>query len=368
MKLLFSVAFCVATILSAAQVSINPQLPPAGLSLRSQLWNIMAINPTPAGMTVFVELRVTEINSNSQVFTATSNHILLTPGSQLIQAGSWMPVQYNFTDPLYHQFSNSEFLPVGQFIVCYGLMVLQGDGFRKMQEECEPISIEPASPPQLVYPYHQSGIEEQLPLFNWLPPAPLQLFSDPTYELQVAEIYNGQTETDAIQENIPIVYQAGIAGTVFPYPSVGILPEKGKKYAWRVMVRSNDAIVAQSEVWWFMIKEQPGDKVQSSTAAYAKLKKGVVPGYTIAKNILKFEYVNETMDTVWNIVAYDITNSKPRQVHLEMDSVPLRRGVNLVRLPLYLSEVFKNKGLYLIQVRNRRNETWQLKFEYRRED
>lgn len=368
MRVTFSLALSFVMLLSAAQVSINPQLPPAGLSLRSQLWNIMAVNPTPAGVTVFVELRVTEVNSNSQVFTATSNHIVLTPGSQLIQAGAWLPIQYNVTDPAYLQFSNSEFLPAGQFIACYGLMVLQGDGFRKLQEECESISIEPASPPQLVYPYHQSEIEEPSPLFNWLPPAPLQLFSDPTYELQVAEIYEGQTETDAMQENIPMVYQAGIAATVFPYPSGSILPEKGKRYAWRVRVRSHDAVVAQSEVWWFTIKEQKNKQVPLSTTAYAKLKKGVVPGYTIAKNILKFEYVNETMDTTWNIEAFDITKGGRRPIQLDMDSIPLRRGQNLVRLPLYLSDIFRDRGLYLIEVRNRRHESWQLKFEYRRED
>jgi hypothetical protein len=76
--------------------------------------------------------------------------------------------------------------------------------------------------------------------------------------------------------------------------------------------------------------------------------------------------MNEAGDRAWNIKVTDITAARAKQVVLPLDSIPLRRGQNLVTVPLHGLDEFVNKHLYLLEISNSRNETWRLKFEYRK--
>ncbi len=317
-------------------------------------------------MRVYLELNLVETSTNRPVLNAVTNSILLPVGNQLLQYSSWTPVQYNITNPSYQGFAATEFLPVGDFIVCYRLHELLGDGHNNLAEECERIQVEPLSPPQLVYPANQEAIETSTPVFNWIAPAPLNLFTGIQYELELTEMYSGQTEADAVQQNIPLLIQSGISSTSYPYTAGAPQLETGKKYAWRILAKNNDAIVGRSEAWWFTLKEPGKGIIYSNDQPFVKLKKGDQLSYAIAENELKFEYVNETSDTVWNVKVFDISAANRREITLPLDSTRLQTGVNLVRLPAERMESFTDKHIYLLQLRNSREELWQLKFEYRK--
>jgi hypothetical protein len=369
MKRFFLLCLIVLAVNAQAQVTVNLQLAPVGLSLKSQLWNMFVTNSSTSGILIHAELRLTEANSNVQVMNATTSAISIIPGNQLLQVNALAPIQYNITDPAYQSFALTEFLPVGQFLACFSIIKHTGDATEKILEECEIIEVEPLGPPQLVYPYHQEAIETQLPIFNWSPPSPMNLFTGMSYDLEVVDVFPNQTETDAIQQNIPLLRQAGISATTFPYPAGAPGLEINKKYAWRILVKTNQAVVARSEVWWFTLK----DMVRKDSAAqielpYAKLKKDNQLSYTIAQNDLKFEYLNETSDIIWNAKVFDISTAKKREVSVSFDSIRLKRGQNQVRIPLLQLDALIDKHLYLLQVENSRGEIWRLKFEYRRKE
>jgi hypothetical protein len=369
MKRFFLLCLIVIAVSARAQLTVNLQLPPAGLSLKSQLWNMFVTNSSTSGVVIHAELRLTEANSNVQVMNATTSAISVAPGSQLLQVNALAPIQYNITDPAYQSFALTEFLPVGQFLACFRIIKHSGDAIDKIMEECEMIEVEPLGPPQLVYPYHQEAIETTSPIFNWLPPSPASLFTSMSYDLELVDVYPNQTETDAIQQNIPLFIQSGISTTTFPYPASAPALEADKKYAWRILVKTNEAVVARSEVWWFTLKNMAKtDSAAQLELPYAKLRKDNQLSYTIAQNDLKFEYLNETSDTIWNAKIFDISKAKRQEVYITFDSIKLKRGQNQVRIPFSKLDAFGNKRLYLLQVENSRNEIWRLKFEYRRKE
>jgi hypothetical protein len=188
-----------------------------------------------------------------------------------------------------------------------------------------------------------------------------------SYDLTVVEVYELQTGADAIQQNIPLFHQSGITGLNYPYPAGAPALETGKQYAWRIAVKNNDAVVAVTETWLFRLPDKAAaQEPVRSMQPFAKLKKDGLSGYTIARDELKFEYVNETGDKTWRATVTDVTVAVVKEVALPLDSVPLKRGQNLVRVPLAKLEGFVDKHLYLLEIGNSRGEVWRLKFEYRK--
>jgi len=349
-----------------SQVTVSLQLPPSGLCMKSQLWNMIVNNNSADATNVYVYLTVVETGSNRPVMTATSSSITLPPGNRFLQYSSFAPVQYNITDPSYQGFAATEFLPVGRFTVCYSLYRSLGDAHSEIAEECDMIDVEPLSPPQLVYPANKDSIDSNSPVFNWIAPAPLNLFTSISYDLELSEMLPGQTENEAVQQNIPLFIQPGLNSTNYPYPGGASQLETGKKYAWRVVARNNDAVVGRSEAWWFTLKQPAANKPTGNYQPFAKLKKGDQLSYAIAYDNVKFEYLNETTDTIWNMNVVDLSSAGRKDMHIQMDSVSLKTGVNLISIPADRLEQFTDKHIYLLQVRNSREELWQLKFEYRR--
>ncbi|MET0637783.1 MAG: hypothetical protein ABWZ25_17265 [Chitinophagaceae bacterium] len=352
----------------SSQVTVSLQLPPAGLLLKSQLWNMIATNASASGNWVHIELLLSGIAGNEPVLSATSATFLLPPGSQQLQVSNLSPIQYVTIDPSYQAVATGEFLPVGQFLACYSVVVHGGDAIERIWEECELIEVEPLSPVQLLYPYNQTAVETLVPTFNWIPPSPLSLFSNLFYEIEVVEILPGQTESDAIQQNIPIFSVSSLATPFYPYPASAPSLEYGKNYAWRVTVKNGISPVSLSEVWAFTPKQfNERDSTISMVAPFAKLRKDDLMAYGIALGNLRFDYFNETADTVWNLKVLDITQAKNSVINLPMDSIPLKRGQNLITISLEPLG-FVDKHIYLLEIANSRNEVWRLRFEYRKNE
>lgn len=366
MKKLIITFLLFAVMHGRSQVTVSLQLPPSGLSMKSQLWNMIVNNNSGGAIDVYIHLNLVETGTNRPVMSATTNSIPLPPGNRFIQYSSCAPVQYNVTDPSYQGFAASEFMPVGHFTACYTLYKVLGDGHSQLAEECDVIDVEPVSPPQLVYPANKDSVETGNPAFNWIAPAPSNLFTSISYDLELTEMYPGQTESDAVQQNIPLLIQGGLNATSYPYPAGAAQLEAGKKYAWRILAKNNDAVVGRSDVWWFTVKDPSAGKKSASEQPFAKLKKGDQLSYAILYNDLKFEYVNETEDTIWNMKVYDLSSASRKDMNISMPSANLRTGVNLVRIPSEQLDRFADKHIYLLEIRNSRDELWQLKFEYRR--
>src|SRR5882724_2239560 len=78
-----------------AQVVLTLQLPPAGATIKSQLWNFSLMNASGSAMDVQVTLTLTDVAANQLVFTGTSKVFSLPRGIKQVQAADVTPVTYN---------------------------------------------------------------------------------------------------------------------------------------------------------------------------------------------------------------------------------------------------------------------------------
>jgi hypothetical protein len=352
---------------SYSQLQINIQLPPSGVVQKTQLWNMLVTNTGKISVPASVNLLMTT-QSGQQVLSARSITYNFPPGNTQLNAANLAPIQYSvLTGDWIIDASQNGFLPPGIFQICFTLAPEAGVHVVPV-EQCNIINIEPLSPPQLISPENMALIDSmEIPQFIWIPPAPMNLFSNLQYDLYLVQVDSFQTAAEAIQMNIPILYQQNIPGTNLLYPASAAQLQQDVKYAWQVTARNNLSPVSASETWVFSLKKSTIAKKDTSDLPFVRLRKNEESGYAISAGKLKFAYTNETADSTWNINVYDISSRKPENVSFSMDSISLKRGLNLVQMDLMGNARFINKHLYLLELHNSRNEVWRLKFEFLRE-
>ena len=356
-------------MLAEAQVMINPQLPPLGLTIKPQLWNLSLINSTAEDMEVRVEMVMTDVTNNQRVLTGTSRLFLLPRGARQLRVNDVMPVIYNPGNAGYSVDASPDgFLPVGVFSVCYSVIRLVGnDALETLAENCETLEIEPLSPPQLVIPLDNETVEFPRPFFAWVPPAPLNGFNQLYYDWVLVEVGPTQSPADAIQQNIPVLTRQQLPVTSLQYPLS--LPELDttKTYAWRVTAKNNTAVVANSEVWTFRVSRfRQGIYETTTTGYFAKPGKAEDAAFVICTGVLRFEYVNEYNNNSVKLKLLDISSSQRREIILEEPAQIIRTGQNFVQLDLRDQGGMVNKHLYLLEITDFKNNKQYLKFEYRK--
>lgn len=362
------IAFLLLAVLVRAQVVMNLQLPPAGLTLKPQLWNLSLVNTGNSDLEVSIEMVMTDIASNQRVLSATTRPILLNKGARQLQAKDLVPIVYNpgssgiVTDP------NPEgFLPVGVFSVCYTvIMNLHGEIPQRIGEACETVEIEPLSPPQLVSPADGEATTITRPFFTWIPPAPANLFRNLQYDWVLTEVLYTQSPADAIQQNIPLLTRQNISFTNFQYPMSSPELDTGKLYAWRVTAKSNMMPVANSEVWSFRVTKDSIIASKESDGYFARLHVTEDAAYSICTGTLRFEYLNEINSNTIDLKIFDISSPVRKEMQLDSTTQTVRPGQNFIALKLDEIANLSNTHMYLLEVKNVKQEKWYLKFEYRK--
>src|ERR1700743_3134908 len=81
-----------------AQVSMTLQVPPTGVLVKPQLWNLLLVNASTYVQVVQVNLVLTDEKTNQTVLTATTMPISLPKGAKQIQAKDLGAIQYNYVD------------------------------------------------------------------------------------------------------------------------------------------------------------------------------------------------------------------------------------------------------------------------------
>lgn len=350
-----------------AQLIATIQFPIGGMVYKSQLWNLILTNTTSTSQLIHVELTISYRNNGQPVLTAVTRTLTLMPGTTQLNSSNFDPIQYNSSLPQV-DLSPNGLLPVGEFDLCYIFLKHNSDQVQQIAEQCQPAVIEPLAPPELVYPYNETAIPEKQPQFSWLPPIPTQLFSTLNYQILVAEIMPGQSAADAIQNNLPLLESDHLFTQNLIYPASAPSLEYDKQYAWQIIAKNNEMIVGSSEVWEFSIKQfEKGMGLSMGQLPYVQLKKEVQSNFTLFIGEIKFDYLNETNDKNWNIKVTDLTEENHPQLTLDMDSIPIKGGENLVLYPSRKALLlFKDHHFYELGVMNSRNEWLTIKFEYRK--
>lgn len=339
---------------------MTPQVPPAGVILKAQLWNILLVSASSSSLNVRISLRLLDTRSSQPLLTGITRNIVLTKGARQLQLQDVMPVQYEYLSATIDRSANG-FLPPGNYLACYTLLA-EGDKGLQQREDCIPFTIEPVSPPLLNQPAHQTELDTKLPQFSWIPPAPVSQFNDLNYEMRLAEVHAGQSAEEAIQQNIPLFRINRQKEMYLNYPISATALDTGKQYAWMVIAKNGEQFAAQTEVWTFRLK-QIKNVLRSNNDVYVQLRKEQDGRVVYASQTLQAAYVNETADST---IKYEMIALEDRNRILHTGSLVIRRGNNYLDVPLG-RRGFQDGKSYLFRLRNSRNEYWQLKFIYTRE-
>ncbi|THU30793.1 hypothetical protein FAM09_29780 [Niastella caeni] len=351
-----------------AQVVITLQLPPLGLTIKPQLWNMSLINTTGASMTAQLQMVMTDAGTGQTVLTSTTNTFLLPAGAKAINVNSVAPITYTAGAGYTIDASPNGFLPVGVFNICYTLTQWIDVHSAPAVEECVTAEVEPISPPQLIQPADSDRVLLRRPLFTWLPPTPYNSFSNLLYDWLLVEVQATQSAADAIQQNVPVLLQSNISFTSLQYPLSMPELDTGKIYAWRVTAKNNLSPIANSEVWSFNIQKFSTDTFRAPNKGfYAQLRREQDASYTITGNVLRFLYQHDVNSNTVPIKITDISNSAHLSVQLDSSYLAVKQGANYLSLDVGENGL-KDKHLYQLELTNDRGEHWYLKFEYRKPD
>jgi hypothetical protein len=274
-KLFVLLLLIVYSIGGNSQISMTVQVPATGVMQKSQMWNIMLISNSQAAATVKITLTLLQASDNTPVLNADTKPFILTKGVKQLAYNELSPIQYEYLSPIFNVDRNPNgFMPIGNFIACYVLTTIAGEQQNVISEECIPLEIAPLSPPILNFPFDKDTITTGYPQFSWIPPSPIQLFTNLTYDVIVTEVQEGQSELQAIQQNIPIYTVGNIRQLTNAYPASNRQLDTAKLFAWRVVARSNNEFVAQSDVWTFRTTQAKKMITNPVFSNYILLQKG----------------------------------------------------------------------------------------------
>lgn len=292
-------------LLVHAQVTINAHLPPAGLVMGDQLWYLILSNSKEDVKEVNIKMSLQEASSGQIVLSANSGSFLLGKGIKIITSKDVQPISYNYTNP---EFSRA-YLPMGSYIACYQVYFNGQKGEEPLGDDCIRINIDPLSPPLLNTPSDKSEVETPYPQFTWLPPAPMDMFSNLNYELLVTEVLPGQSSTEAIQQNTPLYSNSNLFQTYESYPSSFSGLDTGKLYAWQVVAKNGLHYAAKTEVWTFKVKKESLIP-KPIYGNYILLSNEMGGIYPIIENQLHIKYISKDQHFETNIIFLDESSGK----------------------------------------------------------
>lgn len=347
-----------------------PQLPTYGVVMKNQLWNMAIYNAGVSSIEVEVQVMLSDASTGVPVLSGASRTMLIAPGMANLSAADFQPIRYTVLSPGYGiDASAGGLMPTGGFLVCHTYSFNDVKGGLLHQETCEDIVVESLSPPQLMLPYDSAIVEELNPLLSWIPPFPVTGVQNVRYNLDLVEVYPTQTGADAVQNNLPVYHAANLSSTSLIYPATAQALQYNKLYAWRVTAFAGGMPIGQTDTWCFrpMLYEAVDTIRFEGDRPFAKLSRDN-ESYAVFAGDLKFDYLNEGADSVWRVFVTDLSTEDRDQMPLNMDTIPLQTGRNLVTYPVTTPYFFKDRHLYLLEIIDNKNVLWRLRFEFRKKE
>jgi hypothetical protein len=183
-----------------AQVVMVPQVPGVGMVLKPYVWNILLTNSGTETLSAQMKIVAKDRMNGTVFYNAISANFSIPIGPTLLNENIVGPIDIQ---EIHYQLENSGFFPAGYYNFCFELIF--NDAKTLAILECMPVDVEAMAPPFLLMPEDSSVSANQLPVFIWMPPAPITLFPVLLYDLILVEQYPGQPKLEAIQRNNPVV-------------------------------------------------------------------------------------------------------------------------------------------------------------------
>lgn len=351
----------IGALTSRAQISMTLQVPPVGVLVKNQLWNMLLVNTSNQTAMIRIGLVLMDEMTNQPVLTGSTLSFALEKGARQIQAKDLGPIQYTYNGPaVLADHDVNGLLPVGNYQACYTVSsTIKG---AILVENCIHLAVDPLNPPLLNTPADEGRVYTDHPQFTWLPPTPRGIFSDLSYDLVLVEVLPGQGKADAIQQNIPIYSGGFIRDLYLNYPSSYRLLDTAHLYAWRIVAMNSGQPAAMSDIWTFRLVPPASPSLPTQANAYIQLQRGLDPSIASSGETLKITYDNMPADT---LVAYTIQGlDDPGNPVMQRGQVRLDRGRNFLDIPLQNKRGWTERKVYLLSFVNSRNEQWTVKFTW----
>jgi hypothetical protein len=304
-------------------------------------------------------MRLMDAVTGQPVLSGTSRPVILGTGARQLQLKDLGPISYEYLSPVADRRDNA-LLPPGKFRVCYSVVVMGDKSMGPQAEDCLNFVVEPVAPPQLSNPANASLVEELLPHFTWIPPAPVNLFADLNYDMVLVSLYESQSPVEAVQTNIPVYRASALHQPFLNYPGGAPALDTGVTYAWMITANNGRQYAAQTDVWTFKVKSvSQAEQVDLTT--YIELKRSSNQVVNCSRS-LKYSYVNDAGDSK---VRYEIVCLDQNNRAVKHGNISLQQGNNMGELPLDRGGRLSDGQLYAFRLYNSRNEIWEMKFIYR---
>lgn len=245
--------------------------------------NFTAINSSLKSVEVNFYGKITNQDGESIVEFKTESFVL-NPGSNFItpMTISMRDVNYYINDIAEIEEKTGTY-PSGNYFICVWTNCANhdcnGSGAeigRTEQPVCVKMHIENPTPLLLSYPEENSEIIETRPIYTWIPPGPIASSSELNYLMRLVEVNEGQTPSDALLINRPLIEIEGLAQNSMMHPNDIASLEPGNTYAWQIQAFIGKTYFAKSEQWKFKVKKEV---VVKDTIKYIK----VVGGFDAAE-------------------------------------------------------------------------------------
>lgn len=355
---------------SYSQFTLTLQVPQSGILLKPQLWSGIITNSYPDSKQIFLGLTLSDVSNGEPIFTATTSKFYMATGALQFMESNLSPISYDYLSSDITDRNPQGYLPAGTYNVCYTVFLIDENSGIPLVEECTPVIVEPVSPPILNIPFDKQVIHNPYPQFSWIPPTPLEIFSNLNYDFVLVEVQNEQSEADAIEQNLPL-YTANVNDLYLNYPASSQKLDTGKIYAWQITAKNNGEYAAKSEVWTFSLSDTTLKTPYENFNGFTKLKRTLDASISSVAERLLVYYENDAEDSLIQYNIYDI-NENPQNIGslklITAGEIKLKPGVNLISIPLEQIHDIANNKLYMYQMHNSRDENWSMKFIYYKKD
>jgi len=338
-----------------AQVTMTLQVPAAGVMLKKQLWNMTLVYTGNTAISVKVSMTLSNPANDQPVLTATTGNLTLSTGAKQVQASDLTPIQYTYLSSAMADRDPDGFLSIGSYQACYTI-VQNNEAATPLAEDCINFDVLPLSPPLLNTPFNEDTLQTKFPQFTWLPPTPLNLFSNLSYQFNLVEVQPGQNPLDAVQQNIPVYTNYNSTDLFINYPSSGLALDTGRQYAWQIIAQNNLQPVSQSDVWVFRINNR-GPVTTPSPGNYILLthNEAAAGTYTVDNGYISIKYYSFDKAHEADIIIRQANGTVIKTI-----KQTLVYGNNYLTYPL--SNALQKGQLYFIEVTDLQHKKYSASF------
>jgi len=217
----------------AQEIIIELTPPPPGSLVIEDLYNAIFITNFD-DLNRMVNLHATiEEEQHGLIFEGNTASFEITSGLNIVDIQQLQPVDIQYAMPEYEEIAiATNSLPSGFYTICF--YVLDQETMLTLAEHCFMHEIMHPSPPELLFPVDGDLLTEPAPIFNWIPPVPLQPEILLEYSITIVEIAEGQSAMDALQYNPAWYFEEALMQNSLIYPLEARMFDAGNQYAWQV--------------------------------------------------------------------------------------------------------------------------------------